>query len=149
MKKTIAVIGSAAALSFAGAGLAAAQSDLPVPGAGSSGTATETDDTTADETTTDDTTADDAEGTEEVSKLAEQVCGAVTTFDVLGSVGAIAPGLEGDECAVTADQALALAQKGDIAGAVDLLRGVKADSATTEGGGADKGTTGTETATGA
>lgn len=136
MKKTIAVIGSAAALSLSGAGIAAAQSELPFPIPGSSDPAAETpvDDTEAGEGADADDSKDgeggegaDPETPEEVSQLAEQICGAVTTFDVLGSVGAIAPGLEGDDCAVTADEALTLAQEGDIQGAVDLLTGVEVD----------------------
>ncbi|HHX86436.1 MAG TPA: hypothetical protein GX694_14175, partial [Actinomycetales bacterium] len=67
------------------------------------------------------------EATDEASELAAQICGAVATIDVLGSVGSIAPGLEGDDCAVTADQALALVQEGDIQGAVDLLTGVEVE----------------------
>lgn len=137
MKKTIAVIGSAAALSLSGAGIAAAQSELPFPIPGSSDPAAETpvDDTEAgegaegeDENTGEEGTGTEGEeATDEASELAAQICGAVATIDVLGSVGSIAPGLEGDDCAVTADQALALVQEGDIQGAVDLLTGVEVE----------------------
>lgn len=131
MKKTIAVIGSAAALSLSGAGIAAAQSELPFPIPGSSDPAAETpvDDTEAGEGAEGEegTGTEGEEATDEASELAAQICGAVATIDVLGSVGSIAPGLEGDDCAVTADQALALVQEGDIQGAVDLLTGVEVE----------------------
>lgn len=129
MKKTIAVIGSAAALSLSGAGIAAAQSELPFPIPGSSDPAAETsvDDTEAGEGAEGEDENTGEEATDEASELAAQICGAVATIDVLGSVGSIAPGLEGDDCAVTADQALALVQEGDIQGAVDLLTGVEVE----------------------
>ena len=139
MKKTIAVIGSAAALSFSGAGLAAAQSEFPLPelpGMGSSAPADEApvEDAPADDAPADET-GDDAtpEAPAEVSGLAAQVCGTVATVDVLGSVGGIAPGLEGDDCGETVDEAVAAAQSGDVMGAVDLLRGVQIDAPEGEG----------------
>jgi len=158
MKKTIAVIGSAAALSFSGAGLAAAQSELPfeLPGAGSSGPAADaTDDTTGDDTATDetgddttgdDTATDETETPAEVSQLAEQLCGAVVAVDVLGSVGTVAPGLEGEDCTATVDEAFALAQEGDIEGALDLIRGVEADEPTDTEGEVDTEQAGEDTA---
>ena len=157
MKKTIAVIGSAAALSLSGAGLAAAQSELPfeLPGAGSSGPAADatddtTDDTTGDETgddtTGDDTATDETETPAEVSQLAEQLCGAVVAVDVLGSVGTVAPGLEGEDSTATVDEAFALAQEGDIEGALDLIRGVEADAPTDTEGEVDTEQAGEDTA---
>src|SRR5699024_9341045 len=68
MKKTIAVIGSAAALSFAGAGLAAAEEAAdPTQDAGTTQTETETDDTTGGE-------LDEVETPAEVSDLDAQLC---------------------------------------------------------------------------
>ena len=93
MKKTIAVIGSAAALSFAGAGLAAAQ-DVDTP--------------------------------EEVSAIAQQLCGTISAYDFLGSAEGIVPGLSGEECEANADAAVAAALSGDIGGALDILRGIDA-----------------------
>ena len=78
MKKTIAVIGSAAALSFAGAGLAAAQEPTdPTQGA----------DTTQTETTEDalDDALDEVETPAEVSDIAAQLCGTISAYDFLGS----------------------------------------------------------------
>ncbi|MFL0580767.1 hypothetical protein [Dietzia sp. 179-F 9C3 NHS] len=150
MKKTIAVIGSAAALSLSGAGIAAAQSELPFPIPGSSDPTAEApaDDTTGDDGAEgeDENTGEEGTGTEgeettdEASELAAQICGAVATIDVLGSVGSIAPGLEGDDCAVTADQALALVQEGDIQGAVDLLTGVEVEEPADDEGTVDEDT---------
>lgn len=108
MKKTIAVIGSAAALTFAGAGLASAQSELPVD-TGSLG-ATE-----------------GAETPEEVSGIAAQLCGTVEAYDFLGSAEGIAPGLTGEDCEANADAAVAAAFSGDIGGALDILRGIDAE----------------------
>lgn len=108
MKKTIAVIGSAAALTFAGAGLASAQSELPVD-TGSLG-ATE-----------------GAETPEEVSGIAAQLCGTVEAYDFLGSAEGIAPGLTGEDCDANADAAVAAAFSGDIGGALDILRGIDAE----------------------
>lgn len=123
MKKTIAVIGSAAALSFAGAGLAAAQ-DLDPDAA--SGAPTETLQQDADDETGDAT--DDEETTPaEVSEIAQQLCGTVSEYDFLGSVGSIAPGLSGEECEANADAAVAAAMTGDIGGALDILRGIDAE----------------------
>lgn len=130
MKKTIAVLGSAAALSFAGAGLAAAQSELPGLDAGSLG-ATETTETTETETTETETAeaqVDDVETPAEVSEIAQQLCGTVSAYDFLGSVGSVVPGLSGEECEANADAAVAAAMTGDIAGAVDILRGIDAET---------------------
>ncbi|MDV8000159.1 hypothetical protein R4P08_02750 [Rhodococcus sp. IEGM 1408] len=126
MKKTIAVIGSAAALSFAGAGLAAAQSELPGLDAGSLG-ATETTETETD-TDTIDALADDVETPAEVSEIAQQLCGTISAYDFLGSAGSVVPGLSGDECEANADAAVAAAMTGDIAGALDILRGIDAET---------------------
>lgn len=130
MKKTIAIIGSAAALSFAGAGLATAQ-DAGTPEAGQA-----TQETTADGQTTegetegqqagDDVEATDPETPAEVSEIAQQLCGTVTAYDFLGSAGAIVPGLSGDECEANADLAVEAAMSGDIGGALDILRGIEA-----------------------
>ncbi|AWH97067.1 hypothetical protein [Dietzia psychralcaliphila] len=116
MKKTIAIIGSAAALSFSGAGLAAAQSDLPGLDSGSVGApaAGETD-------------LDDVETPAEVSDIALQLCGTISAYDFLGSVGGVAPGLSGDECEANADLAISTAMTGDIPGAIDILRGIDAE----------------------
>lgn len=122
MKKTIAVIGSAAALSFAGAGLAMAQEPV--------------DQTAADETTqtetTDDATTDDAidevETPAEVSAIAEQLCGTISAYDFLGSAEGVVPGLSGEECEANATAAVGAAFTGDIAGAIDILRGIDAET---------------------
>ena len=110
MKKTIAVIGSAAALSFAGAGLASAQSDLPELGDTLSATETE-----------------GVENTAEVSAIAEQLCGTVSAYDFFGSVGGFAQGLAGEDCEANADAAIAAASSGDISGAIDILRGIETE----------------------
>lgn len=124
LKKTIAVIGSAAALSFAGAGLAAAQSELPGLDAGSLSAAETTDPDT--DTDTVDALADDVETPAEVSEIAQQLCGTISAYDFLGSAGSVVPGLSGDECEANADAAVAAAMTGDIAGALDILRGIEA-----------------------
>ncbi|GAA1711021.1 hypothetical protein [Dietzia cercidiphylli] len=116
MKKTIAIIGSAAALSFSGAGLAAAQSDLPGLDSGSVGAPT-----------TVETDIDGAETPAEVSDIAQQLCGTISAYDFLGSVGGVAPGLSGEECEANADLAISTAMTGDIAGAIDILRGIDAE----------------------
>ena len=116
MKKTIAIIGSAAALSFSGAGLAAAQSDLPGLESGSVGAPT-----------AEESAIDDAETPAEVSAIAQQLCGTISAYDFLGSVGGIAPGLSGEECEANADLAISTAMTGDIAGAIDILRGIDAE----------------------
>ncbi len=129
LKKTIAVIGSAAALSFAGAGLAAAQPDLP--DAGSLGAiATGTPATEAPETDGPDASddADDVETPAEVSEIATQLCGSISAYDFLGSAGSVVPGLTGDECETNADAAVAAAMTGDITGALDILRGIDAET---------------------
>ena len=109
MKKTIAVIGSAAALSFAGAGLASAQSAVPGLDAGSLG-AGETVETPA-----------------EVSEIAEQLCGTIDAYDFLGSAEGVVPGLSGEDCRANADAAVAAAFSGDIQGAIDILQGIDAE----------------------
>lgn len=116
MKKTIAVIGSAAALSFAGAGLASAQSDLPgldgsegIPGSSEV------------------EGVEGVENAEEVSAVAQQLCGTISAYDFLGSVGGFAQGLAGEDCEANADAAIAAASSGDISGAIDILRGIEAD----------------------
>lgn len=106
MKKTIAVIGSAAALSFAGAGLASAQSAVPGVDAGSLG-AGETVETPA-----------------EVSAFAEQLCGTIDAYDFLGSAEGVVPGLSGEDCAANAQLAVDAAFSGDIQGAIDILQGI-------------------------
>ncbi len=111
MKKTLAVIGSAAALTMSGAGLAAAQ--------GSSAPA-------------------ETETPTEISQLAQTLCGTVDAYDYLGSIGSIAPGLEGETCAATAEEAIGLAMTGDISGALDLIRGVS-DGTTDPGDGSGEG----------
>jgi len=109
MKKTIAVIGSAAALSFAGAGLASAQSAVPGLDAGSLG-AGETVETPA-----------------EVSAIAEQLCGTIDAYDFLGSAEGVVPGLSGEDCAANAQLAVDAAFSGDIQGAIDILQGIEAE----------------------
>ncbi|MGN0100991.1 MAG: hypothetical protein ACI39C_08635 [Dietzia sp.] len=109
MKKTIAVIGSAAALSFAGAGLASAQSAVPGLDAGSLGPG-ETVETPA-----------------EVSEIAEQLCGTIDAYDFLGSAEGVVPGLSGEDCRANADAAIAAAFSGDIQGAIDILQGIDAE----------------------
>lgn len=120
MKKTIAVIGSAAALSFAGAGLAAAQEATdPTQGA----------DTTQTETTEDalDDALDEVETTAEVSDIAAQLCGTISAYDFLGSAEGVVPGLSGEACEANATAAVAAAFSGDISGAIDILRGIDAE----------------------
>ena len=148
MKKTIAIIGSAAAFSFAGAGIATAQDATDTTP--DTGTAPETTETTTDAgeagDAQDDSAQDEgtdgtegAEGTaegdddevdtpEEVSLIAQQLCGTVSAYDFLGSAGAVAPGLSGEECEANADEAVETAQNGDIAGALDILRGIEAET---------------------
>ncbi|MVZ91703.1 hypothetical protein GQF49_14725 [Microbacter sp. ANSKLAB05] len=119
MKKTIAVIGSAAALSFAGAGLAAAEEAAdPTQGAGT--TQTETDDTTGGE-------FDEVETPAEVSDIAAQLCGTISAYDFLGSAEGVVPGLSGEACEANATAAVAAAFSGDISGAIDILRGIDAE----------------------
>ncbi|MBB1052319.1 hypothetical protein G6021_14680, partial [Dietzia sp. CW19] len=120
MKKTIAVIGSAAALSFAGAGLAAAEeADDPTQGA----------DTTQTETTEDalDDALDEVETPAEVSDIAAQLCGTISAYDFLGSAEGVVPGLSGEACEANATAAVAAAFSGDISGAIDILRGIDAE----------------------
>lgn len=133
MKKTIAVIGSAAALSFAGAGLAAAQdADNELPGT----------ETTQNETT-DDTNGDDVIGEvetpAEVAAIAEQLCGAVSAYDFLGSAEGVAPGLSGAECEANATAAVGAAFSGDIPGAIDILTNIDASIPGDDSDAADAG----------
>lgn len=151
MKKTIAVIGSAAALSFAGAGLAAAQ-DVATDDQAQTPETTEVDTTAgetagsdaADDVTGDDATedgaTDDVDTPEEVSEIAQQLCGSISAYDFLGSAEGIVPGLSGEECEATADSAVEAAMSGDIGGALDILRGIEAELP-------DDGETGDETET--
>ncbi|MBB1021136.1 hypothetical protein G6030_07555 [Dietzia sp. E1] len=104
MKKTIAVIGSAAALSFAGPGLASAQSAVPGLGAG-----------------------DDVDTPAEVSAIAEQLCGTIDAYDFLGSAEGVVPGLSGEDCAANAQAAVDAAFSGDFQGAIDILQGIEAE----------------------
>lgn len=121
MKKTIAVIGSAAALSFAGAGLAAAEEAAdPTQDAGTTQTETETDDTTGGE-------LDEVETPAEVSDIAAQLCGTISAYDFLGSAEGVVPGLSGEACEANATAAVAAAFSGDISGAIDILRGIDAE----------------------
>ncbi|MEB8325235.1 hypothetical protein NGF75_04440 [Dietzia kunjamensis] len=120
MKKTIAVIGSAAALSFAGAGLAAAEEAAdPTQDAG----------TTQTETTEDalDDALDEVETPAEVSDIAAQLCGTISAYDFLGSAEGVVPGLSGEACEANATAAVAAAFSGDISGAIDILRGIDAE----------------------
>lgn len=135
MKKTIAVIGSAAALSFAGAGLAAAQDVDTVDPEGTQAAQVETANETGD-----DANGDDVDTPEEVSDIAMQLCGTVSAYDFLGSAEGVVPGLTGDECEATADSAVEAAMSGDIGGALDILRGIEAELP-------DDGETGDETET--
>jgi hypothetical protein len=113
MKKTIAVIGSAAALSFAGAGLAAAEEATdPTQGAGTTETGGE---------------PDEVETPAEVSDIAAQLCGTISAYDFLGSAEGVVPGLSGEACEANATAAVAAAFSGDISGAIDILRGIDAE----------------------
>lgn len=116
MKKTIAVIGSAAALSFAGAGLAAAEEPTD-PTQGADGTQTEITEEDLDE----------VETPAEVSDIAAQLCGTISAYDFLGSAEGVVPGLNGDACEANATAAVAAAFSGDISGAIDILRGIDAE----------------------
>lgn len=133
MKKTIAVIGSAAAFSFAGAGLAAAQ-DVATDDQGQAPETTTVETTDVEGTDvegTDGETADaleDADTPAEVSEIAAQLCGTVSAYDFLGSAEGIAPGLSGEECEANADAAVEAAMSGDIGGALDILRGIDAET---------------------
>lgn len=123
MKKTIAVIGSAAALSFAGAGLAAAQ-DLDAETTPGAQTETLQDD---DGDQNGDAPGDEVDTPEEISAIALQLCGTISAYDFLGSAEGIAPGLSGEECEANASAAVAAAFSGDIGGALDILRGIDAE----------------------
>ena len=141
MKKTIAVIGSAAALSFAGAGLAAAQNVDTVDPEGTQAAQVETaNETGGDANNEDGANGDDVDTPEEVSDIAMQLCGTVSAYDFLGSAEGVVPGLTGDECEATADSAVEAAMSGDIGGALDILRGIEAELP-------DDGETGDETET--
>ncbi len=117
MKKTIAVIGSAAALSFAGAGLAAAE-DTDDQTQGTDTTQTKT---------TEDALDDEVETPAEVSDIAAQLCGTISAYDFLGSAEGVVPGLSGEACEANATAAVAAAFSGDISGAIDILRGIDAE----------------------
>lgn len=122
MKKTIAVIGSAAALSFAGAGLAAAEEVDAGNPADAPGTQVETNEEPGDGENGND---DEVDTPEEVSDIAMQLCGTISAYDFLGSAGSFVPGLEGEECEANADAAIEAAMSGDIGGALDILRGIE------------------------
>ena len=96
MKKTIAVIGSAAALSFAGAGLAAAE-DTDDQTQGTDTTQTKT---------TEDALDDEVETPAEVSDIAAQLCGTISAYDFLGSAEGVVPGLSGEACEANATAAV-------------------------------------------
>ncbi|RBA30665.1 hypothetical protein DQ226_16360 [Dietzia maris] len=115
MKKTIAVIGSAAALSFAGAGLAAAEEPE---------NQVQNPDATQSEPTEKD--PDEVETPAEVSDIAAQLCGTISAYDFLGSAEGVVPGLSGAECKANATAAVGAAFSGDISGAIDILRGIDA-----------------------
>lgn len=120
MKKTIAVIGSAAALSFAGAGLAAAEETTDsLQGADTTQTATAN--------VTNEEVLDEVESPAEVSAIAEQLCGTISAYDFLGSAEGVVPGLSGEACEANATAAVAAAFSGDISGAIDILRGIDAE----------------------
>ena len=117
MKKTIAVIGSAAALTFAGAGLAAAE-ETGGQDQDPATTQTETEDTNGEGVT------DGADTPAEVTAIAKQLCGAISDYDFLGSAVGVAPGLSGTECEANATAAVGAAFSGDISGAIDILRDI-------------------------
>lgn len=128
MKKTIAVIGSAAALSFAGAGLAAAE---PVDTDGTQATGeTQVNQNDDGENTGNENgegNGEDVDTPAEVSEIAAQLCGTISAYDFLGSAGGIVPGLSGEECEANADAAVAAALSGDIGGALDILLSIDAE----------------------
>lgn len=131
MKKTIAVIGSAAALSFAGAGLAAAQDvdtvDTDAPQGVQVETTQDEGEGTGAETREDENDDDDVDTPAEVSDIAAQLCGTISAYDFLGSAGGIVPGLSGEECEANADAAVEAALSGDIGGALDILLSIDAE----------------------
>ena len=142
MKKTIAVIGSAAALSFAGAGLAAAQDVDTIDTDSPQGVQVETtqnDDGDAGEDNGDDN-GDDTPA--EVSEIAAQLCGSISAYDFLGSAEGIVPGLSGEECEANADAAVEAAMSGDIGGALDILRGIDSELPDDDDETADSGSAG-------
>ena len=152
MKKTIAVIGSAAALSFAGAGLAAAQDvdtiDTDSPQGvqvettqNDDGDAGEGDDGDTGEDNGDDN-GDDTDTPAEVSEIAAQLCGSISAYDFLGSAEGIVPGLSGEECEANADAAVEAAMSGDIGGALDILRGIDSELPDDDDETADSGSAG-------
>lgn len=146
MKKTIAVLGSAAALSLSGAGLAAAQDggendQNTAPGATTQNETAE-EQTPGDENQepgNDEGADDDVDTPEEVSAIAQQLCGSISAYDFLGSAAGVVPGLAGEveECEANADLAVQTAMTGDIGGALDILRGID-----TEPGEGDEGGSG-------
>lgn len=144
MKKTIAVIGSAAALSFAGAGLAAAQDVDTIDTDSPQGVQVETtqnDDGDAGEDNGDDN-GDDTDTPAEVSEIAAQLCGSISAYDFLGSAEGIVPGLSGEECEANADAAVEAAMSGDIGGALDILRGIDSELPDDDDETADSGSAG-------
>lgn len=151
MKKTIAVIGSAAALSFAGAGLAAAQDVDTVDTDSPQGVQVETtqneDDGDAGDGNRDDENGDENDGDDvdtpaEVSEIAAQLCGTISAYDFLGSAEGIVPGLSGEECEANADAAVEAAMSGDIGGALDILRGIDSELPDGDDETADSGSAG-------
>ena len=150
MKKTIAVIGSAAALSFAGAGLAAAQDVDTIDTDSPQGVQVETtqnDDGDAGEGDDGDTGEDNGDNNgddtpAEVSEIAAQLCGSISAYDFLGSAEGIVPGLSGEECEAIADAAVEAAMSGDIGGALDILRGIDSELPDDDDETADSGSAG-------
>lgn len=150
MKKTIAVIGSAAALSFAGAGLAAAQDVDTIDTDSPQGVQVETtqnDDGDAGEGDDGDTGEDNGDNNgddtpAEVSEIAAQLCGSISAYDFLGSAEGIVPGLSGEECEANADAAVEAAMSGDIGGALDILRGIDSELPDDDDETADSGSAG-------
>lgn len=150
MKKTIAVIGSAAALSFAGAGLAAAQDVDTIDTDSPQGVQVETtqnDDGDAGEGDDGDTGEDNGDDNgddtpAEVSEIAAQLCGSISAYDFLGSAEGIVPGLSGEECEANADAAVEAAMSGDIGGALDILRGIDSELPDDDDETADSGSAG-------
>jgi len=133
MKKVLATLGAAAALSAPAAGIAAAQGSADSLGAPAPTTtaapADKTEGTTTDGTKTDGTDPkgetdpkDPKDPAKTPSKEAESICGALRTANVTGSLAGIAPGLDGDACATAVDSALTKLRAGDPAGALDVVR---------------------------
>ena len=125
MKKVLATLGAAAALSAPAAGIAAAQGSADSLGAPAPTTTTAPADKT-DGTKTDGTDpkgeTDPKDPAKTPSKEAESICGALRTANVTGSLAGIAPGLDGDACATAVDSVLTKLRAGDPAGALDVVR---------------------------